>query len=249
MATLITSIATVGATAANTACRPSRGKVDAYLKDSKTLKYTVSNEYICAELGRFIGLPIPPSGLCYKQGHDPEHFFASLNFNLCNSVLPPIDPADCVRHLGFESAGVVLFDMLIANGDRHRNNINLDTSQTPPRLTVFDHGHALFGSVNGGGSARLNNLRDNFVIVSPRRHCLLDSINNDGHFGEWIDRIRNLPNYLIDNACDATVPLGMITAAEAAAAKAFLKHRKSEIKSLVNANRPEFRAITQWSLT
>jgi hypothetical protein len=111
MATLLTTVSTVGATATTTACRPTFGKLEAYLKDSKAMIYTVPNEHICGEIGRFLGLPIPPGGLCYKQGHDPEHFFASLNFNLTAAMLPPIDPADCVRSLAFESTGIVLFDI------------------------------------------------------------------------------------------------------------------------------------------
>jgi hypothetical protein len=245
MATMITSIATVGATAANTALCPTLGKLDAYLKNSKTLLYCVPNEHICAEIGKYIGLPIPPSGIVYRKGHDPEHFFASLNFNLGSTSLPPIDPARCVKQMEFEATGVVLFDMLIGNNDRHRGNLHLDDSQSPTKMTVYDHSHALFGHVNGMGRARLIDLRDKLGFSS---HCLLSSIGRDAFFPEWIDRIRNLPNYLIDQACDATVPLNMITVAEAAAAKDFLKFRKSEIETIIRANKVAFQGIAQWSL-
>jgi hypothetical protein len=148
----------------------------------------------------------------------------------------------------FESVGIVLFDILIANGDRHRGNLNLDNSQNPPRLTVFDHSHALFGSVNGSGHSRLITLGDKLGINDGNRHCLLDAIKNDSHFREWLGRISSLPNYLIDGACDATVPLGMITALEARTAKDFLKRRKNEIETLISANKVEFTSISQWSL-
>src|SRR5258708_5378731 len=84
---------------------------------------------------------------------------------------------------------------------------NLDTAHNPPKLTVFDHSHALFGSQNGQGRARLIAMDGQFGITAGNRHCLLDSIQNDSHFKEWIDRIKGLPNYLIDMACDATLPL------------------------------------------
>lgn len=245
MATLVTSVSTVGATAANTALQPSLGKVDAWLKHSKNLTYCVPNEHVCATIARHIGLPVPASGIVYKQGNDPEYFFASLNFNLSNSQLPPIDITQCITSLEFFSVGVVLFDVLVGNSDRHRNNLSLDTSRNPPLLTVFDHSHALFGHTNGGGRARLIGLQGQLGIGG---HCLLTAITRDAHFPEWISRIASLPDYLIDDACDATVPWSMITVAEATEAKRFLKQRRSEIETIVKANKPAFTAISQWSL-
>jgi hypothetical protein len=249
MATMVTSVATVGATAANTACRPSMGKVNAYLKDSKTLKYCIPNEHICAEIARHIGLPVPASTICRKDGSPPDYYFASMNFNLTSSVLPPIDPAQCVAAVGFDSVGVVLFDILVANNDRHIQNLSLDTSQPMPRLTVFDHSHAFFGHVDGQGNARLIAMQNKLGITeSGRRHCLLNALTGDAHFSEWIGRIKALPDYLIDSVCDATVPMGFITAAEASAAKDFLKTRKNGLEGLISANRREFASISQWSL-
>jgi hypothetical protein len=189
---------------------------------------------------------VPPCGICLKRGHDPEHWFASLNFNLSGSALPPVDPGTVVAELPFESAGLLLFDILIANIDRHRTNLSLDLSSPPAKiLSIFDHGHALFGHVHGQGIARLTAQRDN---LSVGNHCILSAVRNDDHFGEWISRINALPNYLIDLVCDATVPLGMITTAEATAAKDFLKHRRTEIEAIIRANKSEFVAISQWSL-
>ncbi len=215
------------------------------MKNSKVLKYCVPNEHICAEIGRYLCLPIPPSGLCYLKGHDPEDWFASLNFNLTSSSLPPIDPAKTFQLLPFESTGLILFDILIGNGDRHRNNFSVDFSLTPPRMSVFDHSHALFGHQNGKGSERLNNGREDMLIGG---HCLLAFILNDKHFGEWISRINSLPDYLIDQACEATVPLGMITTAEALSAQSFLKHRRQNIKNIVTKNQTAFTAVTSWTL-
>jgi hypothetical protein len=241
------SIASLGA-AEKTACAPVHGQLHALLKNSKFLKYCIPNEYICAEIGRFLGLPIPPSGLCYLKGNDPEHWFASLNFNLLSVSLPPADPATCVREHPSESAGLILFDILVANDDRHRGNLNLDTCSSPSRMSVFDHSHALFGSVNGKGEERLRINTDAFVIGGIRRHCLLDHISTDVFFREWADRIRDLPNYLIEQSCGATVPLGMITADESEAATQFLKHRKKQIENILKNNTKEFTAIPSWSL-
>ncbi|MGO8766192.1 MAG: HipA family kinase [Limisphaerales bacterium] len=241
------SIAALGAAEA-TACAPVHGQIHALLKNSKTLKYCVPNEFICAEIGRFMGLPIPPGGLCYLKGSDPEDWFASMNFNLLSAVLPPIDPALCAKEIPFESTGLILFDILIANDDRHRGNLNIDLSRSPPVMSVFDHSHALFGHVDGRGQERLRGNMDAFFIGDPRRHCLLDAISTDKFFQEWMARIEGLPNYLIDHACEATVPLGMISVTESVVAKQFLKHRKEKIKEIVKSNKKEFTKISDWSL-
>jgi hypothetical protein len=244
MATLLTSLSAIDGVAANTASQPLLGRLDAILKHSKRDNYCVPNEHICAELARFLGLPVPPSGLVYKSGNDPEHFFASLNFNLCGGQLPPINPTICVKEQEFLCVGVILFDIFIANGDRHAANLSLDTSVSPARLAIFDHSHALFGARNGQGCARFVKLKDELGMAN---HCLLKAIPSDSHFGLWIDRIARLPDYLIDEVCDATVPLKMITLSEAAGAKEFLKQRRHKIKTLVEQNKKEFIAVSQWS--
>lgn len=240
------SIATIGGSAAHTATAPMHGQLHAVLKNSKSLKYCIPNEYICAELGRFLGLPIPPGGICVKKGHDPEVWYASLNFNLSATALPPVDPNICVTELPLESTGLILFDILIGNDDRHRNNLSLDLSNPSAKvLSVFDHSHAFFGPTNGKG---IDRLARNKNLLSIGGHCLLKAIRKDDHFAEWIERIKALPNYLIDQVCNVTVPYGMITSAEAAAAKDFLKHRRTEIENIIKANKSEFAGISTWRL-
>lgn len=235
----------IGAAVGKGALQSRHGELHAIMKNSEVLKYCVPNEFICAEIGRFLGLPVPPCGLMYIQGHVPEHWFASLNFNLTATNLPPVDPGMCVKEVEDEVTGLVLFDVLIANDDRHRDNLYLDTSQKPPRLSIFDHSHALFGAKNGEGQKRLNDQKDKLAVGT---HCLLEHLSSNKFFRKWYDRINGLPKYLIDDACDSTVPLGMISAAEAEAAKVFLTHRKASIEELVKANKPEFKGIQQWDL-
>lgn len=239
------SLTKIEARLGKSALNPHHAQLRAVIKNSKALKYCIPNEIICAEIGRFLGLPVPPCGLVYVPGHDPEHWFASLNFNLTATDLPPIDPINCVKELPSLSTGVVLFDVLIGNNDRHRANLHLDTSQKPPRLTVFDHSHALFGPTNGAGEHRLAGLVGQFGIGA---HCLLNHIPTDAHLSEWCGRIKGLPNYLIEGVCESTVPLGMITAAEAAAANKFLIERKANIETIIKANKIQFRGIAQWGL-
>lgn len=51
---------------------------------------------------------------------DERYWFASLDFNLTGITLLPVDVTQCVNLLPELSAGLLLFDILIANCDRHQ---------------------------------------------------------------------------------------------------------------------------------
>jgi hypothetical protein len=214
--------------------------------------YCVPNELICAEIGRFLCLPVPPEGIIHAPNVTPQDWFASLDFNLTGNALPPVDTAACIAHLPDLSTGLLLFDILIANCDRHRSNFAVDLLAQPAQMNVFDHSHALFGFAAGQGQQRLQDLRDRLAVsggshTHGNRHCLLDVINTDQHFGKWLDRIRQLPDFLIEEVCQDAVGLG-ITNVEALSATDFLKHRRDHLPQIIQASRPEFQAIVQWSL-
>ena len=91
------------------------GHLKSKVKNNEENKYCISNEFICAEIGRFIGLPIPPCGIVYAKEHSVKHWFASLNFNLTADELPAIDSQKCADDLPDLSTGLILFDIWIAN--------------------------------------------------------------------------------------------------------------------------------------
>jgi hypothetical protein len=126
--------------------------------------YCVPNELICAELGRFLRLPIPPCGIVSRRQAAHPPMFASMDFNLTGNSLPPIDTQKCLSELPKECAGLLLFDILVGNCDRHRGNLAVDFSTRPPRMSIFDHSHALFGYEGGEGENRLKVLRDRLAI-------------------------------------------------------------------------------------
>ena len=69
--------------------------IDAVAKaNSANAPYCIANEMICAEIGRFLRLPIPPGGIVTSAHHPP--MYASLNFNLTGVALPPVNPSLCV---------------------------------------------------------------------------------------------------------------------------------------------------------
>ena len=214
--------------------------------------YCIPNELICGEVGRFLGLPIPPGSVVRGQVSTDQVFFASLDFNITGNVLPPIDPADCVARLPELSSGILLFDALVANCDRHTENLAMDASTSPPRLNLFDHSHALFGGRQVPAADRLEYIRNSLALTPGEwtgvaRHCLLHAVRSDAHFGFWLDRIARLPDFFIENACQAAINLG-ITSDEANFAVDFLRHRRNHLQAIIEGSRSDFRSITHWSL-
>ena len=133
--------------------------------------------------------------------------FGSLDFNFDRDQLPPILPEPCWQHLPFECTGVLFFDILIANADRHDENLLVDNGLKPKRMIVFDHDQSLFG---GGGSLRGQERLDAIMtrlgvsggpVTSGNRHCLLDGANTREYFGEWLKRIGSLPDWFIEDVC------------------------------------------------
>lgn len=216
--------------------------------------YCIPNELICGELGRFLRLPVPPLGIVTQAGGSP--MVASLDFNLTGNSLPPVNVNQCVRMLPTLSAGLLLFDIWVANCDRHDANFSVDTSTTPAQMSIFDHSHALFGYAGGQGEARLAALRDrlgiswttnNPVDSGRHRHCLLDTISTDRDFQYWVERIQSTPNFFIEDVCRDAVPYGA-TLHEAQAAARFLKHRRDSLSNIIETHKAEFTSITTWSL-
>ena len=157
-----------------------------------SVPYCIPNELICAELGRVIGLPIPPAGVIHAPSAAVALWFASLDFNLTGNTLPPVDPVQCCARLPDLSTGLLLFDIWVANCDRHAGNFSVDSLAQPVQMSVFDHSHALFGYNAGQGEARLLDLRERLGVsggshTRGSRHCLLDVLPTDGTSGNgWI---------------------------------------------------------------
>jgi len=223
-------------------------QVSVVIKDNGAAPYCIANEYIAGRIGAFIGLPVPPCGV-FTDGAAPRKlWFGSLDFNLDSHTLPPVDTAACVRDMPSESTGLLMFDVLIANNDRHPTNFEVD----PPRMSVFDHSHCLFGTTAGQGEARLATMKGRLGITGAAptggsRHCLLDVIDTGDHFGRWVERIKALPDFFIEDVV-ADVQDAGITPAEGTAMLAFLKDRRDTIWDIAKANTDEFKAVMAWPL-
>lgn len=220
-------------------------------KNTGNCRFTVANEFICARLGSFLGLPIPPFALLQQKGRT-DVWFGSIDYSLTGQSLPPIDPPDCVNEFPELSTGIILFDVWIANTDRHVGNLNMDTSPgKPTRLNVFDHSHALF---RFDGEVRPNQLINEFAITEKtetgaNRHCLLDALETPDHFQEWHRKFDQIPDFLIEETCATATEAGILSGAESATAIRFLRQRKSKLRDLIKQNRQEFTSIIDpWPL-
>jgi hypothetical protein len=206
--------------------------------------YCIPNELICSEIGRFLRLPLPPAGIICSPSAKHRFWFASLDFNLTGNSLPPVDATRCVAELPDMSSGLILFDVLVGNADRHTGNFSVDFLSNPPQMNVFDHSHALCGCEAGRGKQRLSDSRDKLAIAS---HCLLSVISSDDCFRKWIDRIRAIPDFLIEDITQQAATYGLTTD-EASEVQTFLKYRRERIEDIIKGNKTEFKGIAHWSM-
>jgi hypothetical protein len=227
--------------------------LNAVAKDNcNNAPYCIPNELISSEIGRFLRLPLPPAGIVIDNNSAGKHWFASLDFNLTGIALPPVNVTRCVSLLPELSTGLLLFDILIANCDRHWKNFSVDFSVSPPRMNIFDHSHALFGFVAGQGVFRLSQLKDKLGVsggplTKGNRHCLLDKINTNKFFSCWVNRIKELPDFFIEDVVSNAMSFGLLDK-ENVAAIDFLKDRRDNIENIINKNQTEFKSIAQWGI-
>jgi hypothetical protein len=159
-------------------------------QNSPESPYLIANEWIASQIACFLRLPVPPAALT-RVGTGRKGLFASLAFGGPDSEPDDVDPVACVRDLPNLCAGILFFDVLIANADRHIGNIRVDFPQAPRQIAIIDHDRALFGCWENEGAKRLSELRDRLGITGgsvtgQNRHCFLDLIKTDVHFPEWI---------------------------------------------------------------
>ena len=214
--------------------------------------YLVPNEWICGRIASFLGLPVPPFALV-KHGVKGKQLFASLKFGGHDAL-----PSDTLPDVLFAKnsklcSGILLFDILVANADRHAGNLQVDAPHNPREVWMFDHDRALFGCWKNGGRKRLESLRDRLgvsagSVTGENRHCILDVINTAEHFPAWLDRIYNIPKDFIEDTCLHVVGLG-IKKNFATAAVDFIDYRRQNLESIIRENINEFPNISVWPFT
>lgn len=154
----------------------------------------VANELVCCLLARMLLLPCPPGALS-QSGADT--YFFSLDFNLAGQALPPADPTMVVAAFPRLAWGIIVFDALVMNGDRHPGNIAHDT--TTNRLQIFDHSHA-FLSPTGDPTQNLPPKENDLGIGG---HCLAAAIDTADGLYTWLDRVSLIPDFFIEGIIEA----------------------------------------------
>jgi len=216
-------------------------------RNSDTSPYLIPNEWIAGRLAQFLCLDVPPFALVRQRGR--AGLFASLKFTSGSAPPHDVDPAACIRELPSISTGVILFDVLIANCDRHEKNLAVDDPVNPRRIVIIDHDRALLGYTANGGVERLQEMRERFGISAGsvsggNRHVLLGAVKNTDHFSEWIARISAIPDWYIIDTCEYVQGVGL-RAKECREVIAFLKFRRDNLTKLLDAGRDEFRGVQQ----
>jgi hypothetical protein len=230
------------------------GFTGAILKDPRNCPDgMLVNEYIAATLGTFLRLPIPPHAIAYSKDLQ-SYWFTSLNFNFDDEDLPEVRPDRCAQRLTDLCTGIIVFDMLIANCDRHEENLVCDDIERPTSMRVFDHDQSLLA---GGGTPRgierleelgrhHHNGIDGSPVTSGLRHCLLDELPTARYFPKWIARVQSIPCWLIESACQELRDLKFLENEVAKAVEGFVKIRREIIGRIVRENHDLFPRIKDW---
>lgn len=212
--------------------------------------YVIYNEFICGELGRAIRLPIPPFAITHHGGgRTREALFSSLDFNFSRANLPRIIPDICAKAMLSLCTGVLVFDILIANEDRHDENLLVDNVARPREMYIYDHEQSLLGGCNEQGIPRLQKLRDRLgitgsTVTGGNQHVFLPVITTCKYIARWAKRIRDIPDWFIVDICSEARSLGLERNASDACAD-FITHRKASLSNLIDSHRSSF-AIDDW---
>lgn len=223
-----------------------------YIKVSKgngndSDSFRVVNEFIATSLAEQIGLPVPRFSVETRFRND-RNTGRSIGLPCFITIGVPLQSADneacelIVTQLPQMAAGILLFDVWVANVDRHAQNILVNSRSAPTTVCSIDHDHALFGRICSRhvGLERLVTVRDQLGIERPTHdHVLIKHFTTDADFPAWYDRIRSVPSARICELCEQCREYGL-TAEEAAAATDFLVHRQQNLPSIVANHRAAF---------
>ena len=195
--------------------------------NSPGLPFIVANELLCGHLARVLLLPIPPG---FIIDHNGTLHYVSLTFNLAGEDLPPADPGAIASTHPELACGIVLFDVWIVNGDRHRGNIAHD--RTTNRVQIYDHSHAFFAN----GPDHLTAVEDQLGIGG---HCLVGELQSLAGMQRWQDRICSIPEFYIQEVVAAAAEVGL-SINQVNFCASYLLRRRDKLLDLVKQHRANF---------
>ncbi len=190
----------------------------------------VINELLCNLFARALFLPCPPGALLDNAG---ENYFCSLNFNLAGQALPPSPIPLVLSKCQPLCWGVLLFDALVMNTDRHGRNLAFD--RTSERIQIFDHSRAFLPLKATIDTA----IKDNAGKLGFSGHCLKQEISSMDGFDFWVARIKSMPDYIVEESVNEICEIGFPNDKKSVTID-FLKSRRNGIDSLIKNNIAEF---------
>jgi hypothetical protein len=213
--------------------------------------FTIANEVITARLGQTLGLPVPAGVVA--EGTGGTLYYLSLDVSKEGKALPPAVAVDFAQEEPRIAAGCVVFDILIANSDRHAGNLARDPGFDPPRPSLFDHGHALLGTAPPSGLDRLVAAEDILGCLGTdplpgNRQCLIDHIADAACLRHWIDRVAAVPDFIVEDVCAEAVALNLLQHDLAAELASWINRRRKRVHELVCSHKADFPSIQQWDL-
>lgn len=206
-------------------------------EDNAEFPFTAANEIVAAQLGITLGLNVP-AVFSYRIDGKSLVFIQMVDRDPEIVKGPPASSPALQQHVHDhpdEVHAAIVFDLFIANNDRAfgpiRRNLAIDHRK---RLFLYDHGNACFyrNRLQAGIVAGIPRLK----AVAANLQALFD-MKQKNHYWEfltdwnlvetWCDRIRQLPDFVIQSAVDR-IPdyLAQPTAAERSALTEFLVARK-----------------------
>ena len=203
---------------------------------SPTDPLIIVNELVCNAFAQALLLPCPPGATLDNNG---VPYFFSLNFNLAGQQLPPADANLVATSFPRLSWGVILFDSLVMNFDRHERNIAHDI--TTNKVQIFDHSHAFLHAGNPDVDAVLAH-HDGRLCIGD--HCLSAEIATEDGLDYWANRIEAIPDFYIEDVLTSVVDAGLPLAKRDDCID-FMKKRRLEISNIAKNNRNEFPNLPQ----
>jgi hypothetical protein len=210
--------------------------------------FTVANEVVASFIGATLGLNVPPV-FVHGRGEDSLVLVQMSDRDPRMQQGPPATSAAIAEYVAAhpdEVHGAVIFDLFVANNDRafgpERRNLMLDGRE---RLLLYDHGNACYYRRRAGAGIEPGVPRLRAVAVNLRAMFDMDHKGNlyremidDWNLVEmWCQRIRQLPDYVIDAAM-ARIPddLTRPTTEEREALRDFLLNRRGVLLRQIRAN-------------
>ena len=218
----------------------------------KESPYLFANEWIAGNIAQFLRLPIPPFSLLAKRSKSTS-MFCSYSFQ-GDSTPSDVNPQILYQKHPDLCVGILLFDMLVLNCDRHGGNLKVDDPADPKDFFIFDHERALLYIYQDEGVDRLMSRIDRLGITDgsgsgDEWHCIIEEVDSIPLIRKWAGKIAMIPDWFIKDICHEVWKLGIVQEERDAVAN-FLNIRKIKLCDLISQNKDRFPKIraADWPL-